>query len=412
MCWPAFATGSITALQTYCANWRDWQQKLQALDRKGEGKSNAYRVSTAVLATHRAVDRPGAVVASLSVPWGASKGDDDLGGYHLVWPRDLVETAGGFLAAGDHKEALAILEYLREVQLSSGHWPQNLWLDGRPYWQGVQMDECAFPILLADLLHRHDHLTGKLLDRFIPMIRGAAGYVIANGPATSQDRWEENGGYSPFTLAVEIAALLAAADLLEHGGDEPAARHLRETADCWNEQIENWTFAGDPDICAAAGVRGYYVRIGGNGMTDMATANEGQTPIRNQVIGKSMLPTRDVLSPDALALVRFGLRAPDDPRILDTVKVIDRTLRVELPQGPLWYRYTGDGYGENPDGSPFDGIGQGRAWPLLAGERAHYELAAGHREAARSPAGDAGGLRRGRGSAARAELGQRRCARA
>ncbi|MEO5806514.1 glucan 1,4-alpha-glucosidase [Devosia sp.] len=367
------------ASQAYTTNWQTWQQGLRPLDREG---GRAYRVSTAVLASHRAADRPGAVVASLSIPWGASKGDDDLGGYHLIWPRDLVETAGGFLAAGDDREALAILQYLREVQLASGRWPQNLWLDGRPYWHGVQMDECAFPILLTDLLHRRDHLTGTLLDRFMPMVRRAAGYIIANGPATSQDRWEEDGGYSPFTLAVEIAALLAAADLLEHRNDAAAAELLRQTADCWNEQIEDWTYAGDPDLCAEMGVAGYYVRISGNDITDVAGAAEGRTPIRNQVTDKSWLPTRNVLSPDALALVRFGLRAPHDPRILDTIKVIDRTLKVDLPQGPLWYRYTGDGYGENPDGSPFDGIGQGRAWPLLAGERAHYELAAGRPEAA------------------------------
>lgn len=377
-------TGFDLASAGYSSNWRAWQEGLEPLDRQSGETGNSYRVSTAVLATHRAVDRPGAVVASLSIPWGATKGDDDLGGYHLVWPRDLVETAGGFLAAGDHKEALAILEYLREVQLASGHWPQNLWLDGRPYWRGVQMDECAFPILLADLLHRQGYLAGKLFDRFVPMIRSAAGYIVANGPATSQDRWEEDGGYSPFTLAVEVSALLAAAELLEHGGDAPAAQHLRETADCWNEQIENWTFAGDPEICAAVGVAGYYARIGGLGVTDVASADHGQTLIRNQVIDKSSLPTRDVVSPDALALVRFGLRAPDDRRILDTVKVIDHTLRIELPQGPLWYRYTGDGYGEKADGNPFDGIGQGRPWPLLAGERAHYELAAGHREMAES----------------------------
>jgi glucoamylase len=83
-----------------------------------------------------------------------------------------------------------------------------------------------------------------------------------------------------------------------------------------------------------------------------------------------------------LALVRFGLRAPDDPRILNTIKVIDALLQVKLPQGPCWYRYNGDGYGEHEDGSPFDGTGIGRPWPLLAGERAHYELAAGNRQAA------------------------------
>lgn len=193
---------------------------------------------------------------------GASKGDDDLGGYHLVWPRDLVESAGGFLAAGDWKEAIEILEYLREVQLASGRWPQNLWLDGKPYWLGVQMDECAFPILLADLLYRNGHLPDTLLTRFLPMIRKAAGYIIANGPATSQDRWEEDGGYSPFTLAVEIAALLAGADILDRVGEPDVAQHLRETADCWNEQIENWTYTSDSTLCDAVGVGGYYVRIG------------------------------------------------------------------------------------------------------------------------------------------------------
>lgn len=369
--------GFDTALKTYGANWTQWQKSLHPLDQVSANGSYAYRVSTAVLASHRAEDRQGAIVASLSIPWGSAKGDDDLGGYHLVWPRDLVETAGGFLAAGDHKEALAILEYLRQVQLASGRWPQNLWLDGRPYWFGVQMDECAFPILLADMLGRHGHLDA-VRDRYLPMIRRAAGYLVANGPATSQDRWEEDGGYSPFTLAVEIAALLAAADLLEAGEDSAVCRHLRETADCWNEQIEDWTFAGDPDICQAAGVQGYYVRIGSNTVTDLATARVGNTAIRNQVESKSLLPTRDVLSPDALALVRFGLRAADDPRIRDTVTAIDHTLKADLPQGPLWYRYTGDGYGEHVDGGPFDGTGIGRAWPLLAGERAHYELAAGN----------------------------------
>jgi glucoamylase len=365
------------ALADYTRNWREWQTSLHPLDHPESEGINAYRVSTAVLASHRAVDRPGAVVASLSIPWGTSKGDDDMGGYHLVWPRDLVETAGGFLAAGDHREALNILEYLREVQLASGHWAQNMWLDGRPYWRGVQMDECAFPILLADLLRRSGVLKGAAVERYVPMVRSAAGYIIANGPASRQDRWEEDGGYSPFTLAVEIVALLAGADFL---GDEEAGRHLRETADCWNEQIENWTYVGDPD--PGLGIAGYYVRMGNDLTTDIADAGSGTTTIRNQVASKSELPTRQVLSPDALALVRFGLRAADDPRIVDTVKMIDATLKVDLPQGPLWYRYSGDGYGEHEDGSPFDGTGQGRAWPLLAGERAHYELSLGRTDEA------------------------------
>jgi glucoamylase len=89
-----------------------------------------------------------------------------------------------------------------------------------------------------------------------------------------------------------------------------------------------------------------------------------------------------MVSPDALALVRFGLRAADDPRILNTVRVIDALLKVDLPAGPCWHRYNADGYGEHEDGRPFDGIGIGRAWPLLTGERAHYELTAGNKAGA------------------------------
>jgi glucoamylase len=90
-----------------------------------------------------------------------------------------------------------------------------------------------------------------------------------------------------------------------------------------------------------------------------------------------------LVSPDALAYVRFGLRAADDPRIVNTVAAIDALLRRELPAGPYWYRYNNDGYGEHENGAPFDGAGIGRLWPLLTGERAHYELAAGRSEEAR-----------------------------
>jgi glucoamylase len=90
-----------------------------------------------------------------------------------------------------------------------------------------------------------------------------------------------------------------------------------------------------------------------------------------------------LISPDALALVRFGIRAANDPRIRDTVTVIDALLKVETPTGPTWHRYNDDGYGEHSDGAPFDGTGIGRGWPLLTGERAHYELAAGGVETAK-----------------------------
>ena len=372
--------GFDKAWKSYVEEWRGWQKKLVKLDRKG-GRVNHYRTSTAVLATHRSTEPRGAVVASLSIPWGFSKGDNDLGGYHLIWPRDLVEIAGGFLAAGDAGEALAILEYLRNVQAASGRWPQNFWLDGTPYWTGDQMDECAFPILLADMLARGGHLTAEQRASCLPMITSAAGYVLMNGPVTGEDRWEEDGGYSPFTLAVEISALLAAADFLD-SADASAATLLREIADCWNEQIENWTLAANDELAIAAGVKQYYVRMSGVAATDVASAMKGTLSIRNRDAGYVAPSASAIVSPDALALVRFGLRAADDPRIRDTVKVIDHLLCKKVPQGPLWYRYNEDGYGEHEDGAPFDGAGVGRLWPLMAAERAHYELAAGNQAAA------------------------------
>lgn len=216
------------------------------------------------------------------------------------------------------------------------------------------------------------------------MIERGASYVVRNGPVTGEDRWEEDAGYSPFTLAVEIAALLAGADLLDACGRTAEAAYLRETADCWNDQVERWTYVTGTATCKVASVAGYYVRIAPPDSADAGSPKDGYVPIKNRPPGDTERPAEEIVSPDALALVRFGLRAADDPRIVDTVKAIDAQLRCELPQGPLWYRYNSDGYGEHEDGAPFDGTGQGRPWPLLAGERAHYELAAGRKDEAAS----------------------------
>jgi glucoamylase len=214
------------------------------------------------------------------------------------------------------------------------------------------------------------------------MVRKAAGFLVGNGPVTQQDRWEEDPGYSPFTLSAEIAALLAAAELADWNGEAIVATYLRETADAWNANIERWIYVTDTDLAHQVGVEGYYVRIAPPEAADAASPAHGFVPIKNRPPGQSTDPADNIVSPDALALVRFGLRAPDDPRIVNTIKVIDALLKVETPHGPAWHRYNGDRYGEHKDGSPFDGTGIGRAWPLLTGERAYYELATGRRDAA------------------------------
>ena len=366
----------------FVEEWRRWQEELVPLERRPR-RGSLFRTSAMVLKSHESKAFPGGLIASLSVPWGQAKGDDDLGGYHLLWPRDLVETAGGLLALGARRDARRVLRYLQTTQCEDGHWPQNMWLDGNPYWQGVQLDETAFPVLLCDLALRNKALGQEEAARLWPMVRSAAAFLVQNGPVTQQDRWEEDPGYSPFTLAVTVAALLAAAEWAEGAGEGEAAAYLRETADAWNDSIERWTFATGTDLAAELGVSGYYVRIAPPDSADACSPVQGFVPIKNRPIGQSAAPAAQILSPDALALVRFGLRAPDDPRILDTLRALDARLRVVTPAGPCWKRYSGDGYGEHEDGSPFDGTGVGRPWPLLTGERAHYELAAGRREEAR-----------------------------
>lgn len=367
--------GFDPAAARYCKDWQDWQNELLPLQAATPGGRDLYRVSTAVLRSHESARFPGAIIASLSIPWGFSKGDGDLGGYHLVWPRDLVETAGGLLAAGAMNEVRQVLRYLAITQEGEGYWPQNMWVDGRPYWSGIQMDETGFPILLVDLALRYGALDTGTVAQYWPMVRRAAQFLVRNGPVTEQDRWEEDPGYSPFTLAVEVAALLCAAELADvHEPD--VAGYLRETADAWNSAVERWTYASGGDLAQRAGVDGY-VRIAPPESVSAPSPTLGYVPIKNRPPGQSTTPASHIISPDALALVRFGLRAADDPRIVNTVKAIDALLRFEAPQGSLWRRYNGDGYGEHDDGEAFDGTGIGRPWPLLSGERAHYELAAG-----------------------------------
>jgi glucoamylase len=359
--------------------WTSWHASL----REPPAPHRAlYYQSATVLRTHESKRLEGGVIASLSIPWGFSKGDDDLGGYHLIWPRDLVETATGFLAVGAHHEARRVLRYLRVTQEADGHWMQNMWLDGTPYWYGIQMDETGLPILLVDLAAREGALDASGRNAYWPMVRRAATFLVRNGPVSQQDRWEEDPGYSPFTIAVEIAALLAAADLADAVVDTTAAEYLRETADTWNASIERWLYVSGTELARQCGVDGYYVRVAEPDRADAASPCDGFVPIKNRPPDQSIARAASMVSLDALAFVRLGLKAADDPRILSTVKAIDAMLRVDTPSGPAWHRYQGDGYGEHADGGPFDGTGIGRAWPLLTAERAHYELAAGRRDVA------------------------------
>jgi GH15 family glucan-1,4-alpha-glucosidase len=217
---------------------------------------HCYCGSYSLLMAHEDKTYPGAIIASLSIPWGETKGDEDMGGYHLVWTRDMVNSVMGLLAAGNTESPRRALSYLAASQQEDGGFAQNFWINGDPYWTGIQLDEVAFPILLACRLTREN-----ALGTFDPyaMVMRAAGYLIRNGPATAQERWEEASGYSPSTLAVTIAALIAAGSLARQRGEEVTARFLEEYADFLERHVDAWTVTTEGTL--VAGIARHYIRI-------------------------------------------------------------------------------------------------------------------------------------------------------
>ncbi|WP_049871027.1 glycoside hydrolase family 15 protein [Sideroxydans lithotrophicus] len=353
--------GDWSAWHHRCVEQREFQHEIP------DPLRDQFYTSAMVLRVHQDKIHLGAMVASLSVPWGNTR--DERGGYHLVWPRDLVESAGALLALGAEDEARDILRYLIATQHADGHWYQNQWLGGKPYWQGVQLDEVAFPVLLAARLAERGALQGiEVAD----MVKRAIGFIARTGPISQQDRWEEDTGINAFTLSVCISALVAGAEWL----DAEPREFVLDLADYWNAHVEDWTVVYDTELARRIGVRGYYIRNAPTERDINPRALLDVLPIKNRS-AETVLSAAEQVGIDFLQLVRFGLRQAHDPLIVDSLRVIDELLKVVTPSGPSWHRYNGDGYGEHNDGEPFDGVGQGRAWPLLTGERGHYELAAG-----------------------------------
>jgi len=357
--------------QRQIAAWEAWhgqcQHKLTGADLP-EPLRKQLLLSAMVLRVHQDQTYPGAMVASLSIPWGNIR--DERGGYHLVWPRDLVECAGALLALGADDKAREMLRYLIATQNEDGHWCQNQWLGGKSFWEGIQLDEAAFPVLLADALVEREALDDINVE---DMVRRALSFIAHNGPASDQDRWEENAGVNTYTLTICIAALVAGSQFLPDDERDTALT----LADYWNSRIEDWTAVYGTPLAQRHDVKGYYVRTEPRRALIDEEAMHETLPIKNRLQDPG-LKAEEQIGNDFLQLVRFGLRQVDDPLIKSSIKVADALLRVDTPNGPAWHRYNGDGYGEHEDGSPFDGSGVGRAWPLLTGERGHYELAAGN----------------------------------
>ncbi len=357
----ALAEGFDAACADFVARWQAWAARLRL-----EGVDPEFResvlTSAGVIKTHEDRTYPGAIAASLSVPWGNTS--DSPGGYHLVWPRDAALSALGMLAVGQYDDAVHVLSRFVATQQADGHWVQNEYPSGVVYWHGLQLDEAAFPVVLAAKVAE---MCPGLVHGVPAMIRRAVGFVASHGPATQQDRWEENPGINPFTVAVAVAALVSGAAWLEAAERDEALL----LADEWNARLDGWCYATGTPLAARCGVEGYYVRV----VQPDDGGLQGFVEVRNQ--GDLRVAANEHVSMEFSYLVRLGLRSGDDPRIRNTVRVVDAVLRVATPSGDVFHRYDHDGYGEHADGSAFDGSGIGRGWPLLAGERGHLAWAMG-----------------------------------
>jgi glucoamylase len=338
----ALQKGAGTVRQAFERAWRAQPEIPPALGKVSGDDGALARASFAFLHCLEDKSHAGAFIASPAAPWGETNHDGNHV-YHLVWPRDLCRIATALLDAGDTAASLRAFRHLQAQQRSDGGWYQNWFIDGTPHWQSTELDQVALPILLAWRLG----VAGCLdHDPYPTMVRPAAQFIIREGPLTQLDRWEDAGGLSPSTLAACIAALIVAAEFAGDAGEHIAASHLRTVADYWNDRVDSW--------CSTPS--GQYVRL---------AADPDRRPAEGEI------------APEFLELVRYGLRRPKDERVLRSLQGVDTSLKVSLPAGPSWRRYVGDQYGEHDDGSPWDGSGRGRAWPVLTGERARHFFSMG-----------------------------------
>jgi glucoamylase len=356
----SLAKGFPRARREYEAGWHAYLKSLRLVEPEYQRQFN---MSAMVLKALEDKTYRGAMIASPSIPWGGGPNANEptISGYHAVWSRDLYHAATAFDAMGDRASANRALNYLFNVQQKpDGSFPQNSWVDGRPIGGGLQMDQVALPLMLAYQLGRTDKTT------WLKYIKPAADFILRKGPYTEQDRWEEKSGYSPATIAAEIAGLVCAARIAAINNDKLSAGHYLKTADDWAQNVERWT--------ATRGRHGdghYYLRITKNDDPDDGAKIEINSSSR-------VADERAILDAGFLELVRLGVKSGDDRLIAESLSLIDQLIKVETPNGSAWYRYNHDAYGEKPDGGSYDGrSGVGRLWTLLTGERGEYEVTRG-----------------------------------
>lgn len=365
--------------ETYSRFIRQWsrvrhfEDENEILVQHTGDHGSLYRLSRCILQCHEDKLYQGALIASASIPWGEARGDQELDGYHLVWPRDMLHSSLALLISGQTELPLRSLIYLNCIQRKDGSIPQNCWISGEPYWTGHQLDEVAAPIILAHRLAEIDAL--KEFDPW-PLVSRATAFMLLDGPSTEQERWEENSGYSPSTIATVLAAVMATAAFARRHGDDAFHRLLTDYCDWLQAGVKKWTVTEKGTLDEK--IPRHFVRIVPEAGDRSGPAGDpAELTVRIANNGGTHRAS-DIVDAGFLALVRFGFLDPHDPLVTDSLKLIDRELKVDFPGGPCWRRYNYDGYGSRTDGSAFADEGYGGCWPILTGERGHYELDAGN----------------------------------
>ena len=385
------AAGALDAdfgetLAAYRKGWRDYDRSLKRLSAEafpGIGLNrkrleDTYYLSANVIKASEDKTFPGAIVASLASPWGqaVSAGDPAntyFGSYREVFARDLYESWTGLVAAGDLATARAATLFLFErQQLPDGSMPRNSLVNGKvaPDSFGTQLDETAYPILMAAQLGMTD------ASLYANHIKPAANFLAGRGPAFGVERWEEQSGFSPSTIAAEVAGLVAAAQLARVNGDPTAEAVWLGIADEWQRRVKSWTVTTNGPLPG----RRYFIRLSKTGDPNAAISyNVGN--------GGPTLDQRAVIDAGFLELVRLGLLPPSDPDVAQSLPIVDATIKSTTSKGPGWHRYNGDGYGDRAsDGRPWapSGQGTGHLWPALSAERGEQTLATGNPRGAAS----------------------------
>jgi glucoamylase len=330
-----------------------------------------YYLSANVVKASEDKTFPGAIVASLSSPWGqaVSAGDPNnlfFGSYREVFARDVYEAWTGLLLDGDLATARDVVNFLfKKQQQADGSMPRNSLLNGKtaPDSFGTQLDEASYPIIMAYQLGMTDN--SLYLNHIVP----AANFVISHGPAFGVERWEEQDGYSPSTISAEIAGLVAAADIAKVNGDTKSAQVWLGVADDWQRSVEGWTVTTTGPLASHP----YFIRLSKTGDPNAAISyNVGN--------GGPTLDQRSVIDAGFLELVRLGLMPSNDPAVTESLPVVDATIETNTASGLGWHRYNGDGYGDAAsNGHPWapTGQGTGHVWPLLTEERGEYDVSTG-----------------------------------